>query len=63
MTAITDDLLTTEEVAEWIRVSPMTIRDWRKKGRGPRALKIGHAVRYPRREVAAWIAQVNAQPV
>lgn len=63
MTVSTDDLLTTEEVADWIRVSPMTVRDWRKKGRGPKALKIGHAVRYPRREVATWIAQVNAQAV
>ena len=63
MSVATEDLLTTDEVAEWIRVSPMTIRDWRKKGRGPRALKIGHSVRYSRREVAAWIAQANARPV
>lgn len=59
MTVTTDDLLTTEELAEIVKVSPATIRDWRKKGTGPHALKIGHAVRYPRREVLAWIAQTN----
>lgn len=59
MTVTTEDLLTTEELAEIVKVSPATVRDWRKKGRGPRALKIGHAVRYPRREVVAWIEQTN----
>lgn len=54
-----DDLLTNDEVAALLRVSPMTIRDHRKKGTGPRALKVGGAVRYSRRDVEQWIAQQN----
>jgi excisionase family DNA binding protein len=60
MTPITEtEWLTTEELAGVFKVSPDTIRDWRKKGTGPRAMKVGHAVRYARPDVQSWLAQRN----
>lgn len=32
-----------------------TQNDWRSKGRGPKFLKIGRAVRYRREEVIEWL--------
>lgn len=54
-----EDWLTTDELAAELKVSPETIRDWRKKRSGPQGVKIGQAVRYSRRSVAEWIAQTN----
>jgi len=59
VTAHPDDFLTTEEVAEWLRVSPQTVWDWRKKGRGPQAYKLNHVVRYKRSDVHDWIVKQN----
>lgn len=58
-TVIEDEFLTTEELASILKVSPLTVRDWRKKSIGPRAVKVGHAVRYARTDVAVWINQTN----
>lgn len=57
---MTDEYLTTAEVAEVFKISPETVRHWRKVGTGPRALKVGHAVRYARNDVLAWLNQSNA---
>ncbi len=54
-----DEWLTTVELAAELKVSPETVRDWRKRGVGPRGVKIGQAVRYSRGTVAAWISQSN----
>ena len=63
MTTVTEDeFLTTEALANILKVSPLTIRDWRKKGTGPRGVKVGHAVRYAREDVARWITQTNGSP-
>ncbi|NEK94146.1 helix-turn-helix domain-containing protein [Modestobacter muralis] len=59
-----DRLLTTEDVALILVMSPGTLRNWRTAGRGPRALKVGAQVRYRRADVDAWIAaQTEADPV
>lgn len=47
------DLLTTAEVAELLKVSPVTVARWKKQGRLP-AYKLGpRAVRFRRADVAA----------
>jgi predicted DNA-binding transcriptional regulator AlpA len=46
--------LTTVELASRYGVSLMTIRDWRKKGTGPVATKLGGLVRYALADVLAW---------
>ncbi len=51
--------LTTVEMAEWVKVASWTARDWRKRGVGPKATKIGGSVRYALSDVEAWIAQQN----
>jgi len=44
-------ILTDVQVAERLGVSPFTVRSWRRKGVGPRFLKMGRAVRYRSQDV------------
>lgn len=47
-----DELLTTNEVADWLKVDPDTLRRWRRTGRGPASTKLGaRSVRYRRGDV------------
>ncbi len=48
------DLLTTEEVAEMLRVPASTVRYWRMQKEGPRYAKVGRKITYRRRDVEAW---------
>jgi DNA-binding transcriptional MerR regulator len=50
-------LLTTSEVAEACRVTPETVRYWRKHGVGPRGFRVGRAVRYAESDLLAWIKE------
>lgn len=52
-----DDLLTTDQVAGWLIVSPQTLRIWRMtKSAGPPFEKISHRkVRYLRRDISKWL--------
>jgi excisionase family DNA binding protein len=49
-------LLTTLEVAEMLRVSPMTIHRWRKSGELP-VVRIGSTVRFRASDIDALIAR------
>lgn len=42
---------TPSELARRWRISRKTLANWRSLGRGPRWIKIGHAVRYPIAEI------------
>ncbi len=56
-TALTEDsLLTTEEVAELLRLSPGRLRNLRCQGRGPVGYRIGRSVRYSLKSVRLWVA-------
>ncbi len=48
--------LTTEELAELLKVPVQTVRAWRHNGSGPAAVRLGRHVRYRRSTVGAWIA-------
>jgi len=50
------ELMTVEEVAEYLRVSPKTVYDWAQKGRIP-AGKIGNTWRFRRKDVEEWVAR------
>ena len=50
-----DDLLTTDEVAAMCRTSPSTVHHWRYMKKGPRAVKVGRRILYPRAECARWL--------
>jgi excisionase family DNA binding protein len=49
-------LLTTEEVAELLRLSVSILNKWRLAGRGPQFVKVGTRVRYRLEDVAIFIA-------
>lgn len=53
-------LMTTNELAGYLGVKPQTIRDWRVRGRGPRATKFLGSVRYAALDVLEWIEQSGA---
>lgn len=56
-----DELLTTEEVATWLKVAPSTVCRWRMAGKGPRVLWLSPTLpRYDRDDVAAWLKEVAA---
>lgn len=50
------ELLTTAEVAAWLRVSQPTLRRWRAAGEGPTVTWLTSSLpRYLRSDVAAWL--------
>ncbi len=55
-----DEWLTTEDLAEWLKVPIRTVQDWRVRQVGPDAKKIGRSVRYRRSEVERWIDSGDA---
>jgi excisionase family DNA binding protein len=49
-------LLTQEQVAEVLQVSPRTLEDWRLRGGGPPFIKPSRrCVRYSRTALEAWV--------
>lgn len=51
---MTDDILTIEEVAKYLRVSERTVYDWAQKGEIP-AGKIGTVWRFKKSEIENWV--------
>jgi excisionase family DNA binding protein len=53
------ELMTPEEVADLLKVSPGTLENWRYRGEGPPFVKLGNKrrspVRYPRKGVDDWM--------
>lgn len=48
------DLLTLAETAQYLRMKPKTLRNWRSLGKGPKALHLGGRVVYRRDDVLAF---------
>jgi len=58
-------LLTTSELAQWLRLSPRTLEDMRFKGTGPKYIKQGTGrgkVVYARSDVLAWLEAHTVDP-
>lgn len=53
----TDKLLTTQQAAEMLGLSPNTLNQWRNLKRGPRFVKISKCVRYSEAEILSYIEQ------
>jgi len=49
------ELLTIEEVADWLRVSVLTVRWLRQEGRFAPAIKVGRRLVWDAHDVAAWL--------
>lgn len=55
-----DKFMTTNEVAELLRMPPESLRYWRHiGGKGPKSFKIGRRVLYAREDVERFIAEAR----
>lgn len=52
---VTDELLTTKELAGYLKIPVETLYQWRQRGEGPAGLRIGRYLRYRRSEVDRWL--------
>ena len=53
-----DKLLTTDEAAAYLRVSPRTMEDWRRTGSGPLYISLArNCVRYRFGDLTHWISR------
>ena len=50
-------LASTEEVSEYLQVPLTTVYQWRRKGVGPRAVRVGRHLRYRWEDVDRWLEQ------
>jgi predicted DNA-binding transcriptional regulator AlpA len=57
MISQTDRLLTTKEVAIWLKLSYRSLENARQQGKGPPFVRIGRAIRYLEDEVRKWLRQ------
>lgn len=58
-----DDFYSPEQLSERLggTIKPRTLANWRTSGTGPKYVKLGGKVAYPKREVEAWIAKRTVQ--
>jgi len=53
-----DQLLTFNELAAWLAVTPTTVKRWVTAGIGPRSVRAGQrAVRFRKDDVAKWLGK------
>jgi len=57
-----DVLLTENQAAQTLALSPKTLQSWRWRRIGPPYLKISVAIRYRRRDLETWLDQRTVQP-
>lgn len=57
-----EPLLKPAEVAEYLGVPKPTLYQWRHKGEGPPALRVGRHLRYRRSDVEAWLEAQASDP-
>jgi excisionase family DNA binding protein len=55
--------MTTEQVADYLAVPVNTLYQWRSRGFGPRAARVGRHLRWKRDDVDAWMtARAETRP-
>lgn len=52
-----DRLMTVEEVAEYLCIPVNTLYQWRHKGTGPTAFRVGRYLRYDPSDVRSWLRE------
>ncbi len=50
-----NNLLTTQQLAEYLGVAVSTLIQYRRDGNGPTYIKLGHLVRYRMQDVESWL--------
>ena len=53
------ELATIEEAAAWLRTPVSTLYNWRSRGRGPKAVKIGRNLAYPRTNLVQFVRELE----
>jgi len=54
------ELLTPEEAASLLKVSPATLKQWRHEKKGPHAVRLGYrTIRYPRYRIELWLKALS----
>ena len=56
-----DSVLTAEDAARFLKLSPRTLEKWRSDGAGPPVLRMGRRVAYARRDLVHWLAEQEAR--
>lgn len=56
MDKIRDRLWSVQDVADYLGIPPRTLYNWRCRGIGPRARRIGRYLRYEEHDVRAWFS-------
>ncbi|MBT4092638.1 MAG: helix-turn-helix domain-containing protein [Nitrospinaceae bacterium] len=54
--------MTPAEAAEFLRLSPDTLRQWRHLRKGPKYLKLGSKVMYRKCEIILWLDEISVAP-
>jgi excisionase family DNA binding protein len=57
MLTMTDEVMTTEEAAAYLKISPRTFASLRKAGEGPPGALVGRQWRYRRVDLDQWLAE------
>lgn len=52
-----EQLLSTEELADYLGVTVATLYEWRTKGKGPRAVRVGRNLKFRPADVDRWLDQ------
>lgn len=55
-----DPLWTIQDVATFLGIPVGTLYDWRCRGEGPPAFKVGRRLRYRETDVFAWLEEQTA---
>lgn len=55
-------IMDTRSAAAYIGKPHRTLEQWRYQGKGPAFVKVGHAVRYRRRDLDAWLDANTVHP-
>jgi excisionase family DNA binding protein len=59
-TAALEPLLTTEDLAGYLKVPVATVYQWKVRGTGPPAIAVGRHRRYRRADVERWLKERGA---
>jgi predicted DNA-binding transcriptional regulator AlpA len=52
-----EHLLTAQELSDYLGIPVANMSDWRVAHCGPKAVKLGHALRYPESAIRDWIQE------
>lgn len=58
---VRDERLRERDLADELRIPVETVKGWRRRGVGPRSVKLVGVISYLRSDVDAWIAEQSAR--